>query len=87
MSQLNIIRVGKIQKSMVCKNGFEVCMHNVKQKSLKRGHNMYHHIFKELFWERDYNSADSQKVKQELVCDSLIPVGRLWLNKKTTFSK
>lgn len=51
-------------------------MHNVKEKGPKRGHNMYHHMFKELFWEKDYNSADSQKVEQELVCGSLIPVGR-----------
>lgn len=62
-------------------------MHNRKEKSLKRGHNMYHHTFKGLFWERNYTFADFQKVEQELVCGSLIPVGRLWLDKKKTFDK
>lgn len=58
------------------KNAFEVCMHNVKETDLKRGHNTYYCIFKGLFWEKGQTSADSHKGEQKLIWGSLIPVSR-----------
>lgn len=53
MFLVNVTRIERVGNQCYMKNSFELCMHNVKEKSLKKKRNAYLHIFKELSWERD----------------------------------